>query len=64
MTDLVIILILLVILGGAGLYVYKAKKSGQKCIGCPAAKSCSTSSGCTGNCSGCSGNCGCSGKAE
>ena len=51
MTDLIIILVLLAILSGAGYYVYRAKKSGQKCIGCPAAKSCS------GKCSGCS--CGC-----
>ena len=33
MIDLIIILILLLILGGAGLYVYRAKKAGQKCIG-------------------------------
>jgi hypothetical protein len=40
MIDLIIILILLLILGGAGLYVYRAKKAGQKCIGCPMAKQC------------------------
>ena len=51
MADLFIILILLLILGGAGLYIYRAKKRGQKCIGCPAGSSCS------GSCSGCS--CGC-----
>ena len=51
MTDLIIILILLLVLGGAGWYVYRAKKSGQKCIGCPQAKACS------GNCSGCSSAC-------
>ena len=58
-TDLIVILILLLILGGAGFYVYRAKKSGRKCIGCPAG-SCSSSSaqgGCTGHCGGCS--CGC-----
>ena len=55
MTDVLIILILLAIVGGAGAYVYKAKKSGKKCIGCPAG-SCSTSS-CQGNCAGCSGHC-------
>lgn len=60
MTDFIIILVLLLILSGAGLYVYKARKSGQKCIGCPAAKTCgsSTSQGCTGNCAGCAGSCG------
>ncbi len=37
----------------AARYVYKAKKSGKKCIGCP--DSCACSSGnCTGGCSGCS----------
>lgn len=52
MTDIMIILILLVILASAGGYVYKAKKNGKKCIGCPASESCS------GNCSGCTGSCG------
>ncbi len=52
MTDLIIILVLLLILGGAGLYVYRAKKAGKKCIGCPAGNSCS------GNCSGCACECG------
>ena len=37
--DILIVLILLVILGGAALYIYKAKKRGQTCIGCPHAKS-------------------------
>lgn len=35
MDDLIILLILLAIVGGAAAYVYKAKKSGKKCIGCP-----------------------------
>ena len=47
------ILAIVLIVGGAVAYIIKAKKSGQKCIGCPDAKSCS------GNCSGCSGSCGC-----
>ena len=33
--DLLIIAILAAILGGAGYYVWRAKKSGRKCIGCP-----------------------------
>lgn len=45
--DILIVLILLVILGGAALYIYKAKKRGQTCIGCPHAKTCG------GKCSGC-----------
>lgn len=52
MIDYLIIAILLTIIGGAAFYIYKAKKSGAKCIGCPDAKTCS------GNCSGCSCHCG------
>ena len=54
MENVVIILIVALILGAAGGYVWKAKKSGKKCIGCP------DSGACSGNCSGCS--CGCSEK--
>lgn len=61
MIDLMIILVLLAIVGGAAAYVYKAKKSGKKCIGCPSGASCeSGSSTCSGSCSGCS--CGCGNK--
>ena len=35
MIDFIILLVLAVMLGGAGFYVWKAKKSGRKCIGCP-----------------------------
>ena len=35
MTDLIAVVILAVIIGFAARYVYKAKKSGAKCIGCP-----------------------------
>ncbi len=45
MTDAIILLVLIVIVGGAIAYIYKAKKSGAKCIGCPESKSCS--SGCS-----------------
>ena len=40
MTDFVVIVVLALICGAAVRYIYKAKKSGAKCIGCPAAKSC------------------------
>ena len=46
MTDIVIALILLTILGAAAFYVYKAKKSGQKCIGCPNSRTCGQTGGC------------------
>ena len=40
MTDLIINLIVAAVLTLAGWYVYKAKKSGQKCVGCPHSKTC------------------------
>jgi hypothetical protein len=53
--DYVIIAVVAVILGLVIWYIWRAKKKGAKCIGCPAGGNCS------GQCSGCS--CGC-GKAE
>lgn len=56
MEDYIIIAILVLILGGAAWYVYKAKKSGKKCIGCPDGCSCSgktDGTGCGCGCSGC-----------
>ncbi len=41
MENVIIILILTLVLGGAGIYIYKSKKKGQKCIGCPYAGECS-----------------------
>ncbi len=43
MTDVIIILILAVIIFLASYYVYRTKKKGKKCVGCPYAdcKSCS-----------------------
>ncbi len=40
MTDLIVVMVLIAILGGAGYYVYRAKKSGAKCIGCPSGGKC------------------------
>lgn len=40
MTNIILVVILLLIAGGAGLYLYRAKKSGQHCVGCPHAKQC------------------------
>ena len=40
MTDFVIILILVLILGGALMYMKKEKKKGVTCIGCPDADTC------------------------
>jgi len=56
MADLIVIAIVVLIIGAAVAYIVKAKKSGVKCIGCPAGGTCS------GNCSGdCSCNTPCSG---
>lgn len=48
MENFIIIAVVVLIVVLAGVYVYKAKKSGKKCIGCPDSGSCS------GNCQGCS----------
>ena len=50
MKDLILTLVLLAILAAAAGYIYKAKKSGAKCIGCPSGSSCSSCSSCGGSC--------------
>ena len=52
MVDFIIAVIVLSIVGGAAFYIYRAKKSGAKCIGCPDSKTCG------GNCGSCGGHCG------
>lgn len=51
MENVILVAILLAVVGGAAYYIYRAKKNGSKCIGCPDAKSCS------GHCAGCSCKC-------
>ena len=51
-TDVIIIAAVAAVLCGAAYAIYRSKKSGKKCIGCPDSGSCS--GGCSGNCSGCS----------
>ena len=46
--NVILVVILILIVGGAGLYIYNSKKKGQKCIGCPYAKQC-RSHKCNGN---------------
>lgn len=53
MANFILIAILLIIVGSAVAYIMKEKKKGVKCIGCPAAGSCSHN--CNGG-SGCSSN--------
>ena len=48
MTDVIVLLVVGLVVGGAAGYIYKAKKRGAKCIGCP--ESCT----CSGGCHGCS----------
>ena len=46
MVDFILIVVLAAIIGGIILYLYRAKKRGETCIGCPHAKKCG------GHCSG------------
>ncbi len=46
-TDLIVIAIIALIIGGATGYIIKAKKSGKKCIGCPYANSCQNKNACS-----------------
>ena len=43
MENVILILFLLALAGGILFYILRAKKRGQKCIGCPYAKSCGQS---------------------
>lgn len=43
MTDVILIGIILAALGFAVFYIYRAKKNGQACIGCPHSKECGKS---------------------
>ncbi len=56
MTDILIIAVLFIIIGGAAAYVIKAKKSGVKCIGCPSGATCGQNDS---GCSSCGGGCHC-----
>ena len=49
MTDLIVGLVVLAIVGGAIGYIIREKKRGVRCVGCPDGGMCG------GNCSGCSG---------
>ena len=42
MIDFVISVILILLVGAAVFYIYKSKKSGKKCVGCPYAESCNS----------------------
>ena len=40
MVDLIAFMVILVLVAGACLYIYKEKKKGRRCIGCPMAGNC------------------------
>lgn len=48
MIDFIAIAVIVFIVGGAVLYIVRAKKRGEKCIGCPYAKQCAGK--CDGSC--------------
>lgn len=54
MANFIVAVILMIIIGSSIIYITKEKKRGVKCIGCPAAGTCSAkcggSSGCGGGC--------------
>lgn len=57
MKDFIVILVIAAIVGGAAYYIYRSKKKGKGCIGCPDSATCSkyneSVSSCGGNCSFC-----------
>ena len=46
MDNIFIIIAIVLIIGLASFYVYKAKKSGKKCIGCPEGCTCGKDRSC------------------
>ena len=53
--EIIAIIAVVLVIGGAVAYIIKAKKSGKKCIGCPDSSTCSGK--CSGACSSCSACC-------
>ncbi len=50
--EIIAIIAIALIIGGAAAYIIKAKLSGKKCIGCPGSASCAKR-GCGGSCDCC-----------
>ena len=46
MENIILVLVLLAIVAAVILYLVRAKKRGEKCIGCPYAKQCSEKCNC------------------
>jgi len=51
LVDIIGILIILAIVGGASFYIYREKKKGRACIGCPMAGDCQRKKAQAGACS-------------
>ena len=49
-TNILAVAAIVLVVGGAVLYIVLAKKRGEKCVGCPYAKQCGGN--CQGNCGG------------
>ena len=49
LVDYIAIALIALAVGGAIFYIVRAKKRGQKCIGCPYAKTCNKNCTCTVN---------------
>lgn len=51
MENVIVVLILVAIVAGIIWYLVRAKKRGEKCVGCPYAKQCGSkhNGGCSGN---------------
>ncbi len=56
--NILALLVIALIVGGAIAYVIKAKRSGKRCIGCPDSSNCHSDS-CNGSCKSCHGSCHC-----
>ena len=39
-TDIIILAVIAILIGGAAFYIIREKKKGKKCIGCPYSGSC------------------------
>ncbi len=40
LTDIIVLLVIALSVGGATFYIVRAKRRGEKCVGCPYAKEC------------------------
>lgn len=51
--DFAVLFVVAVMVAAVALYIYRAKKKGVRCIGCPDSAACS--GGCSGKCASCPG---------